>query len=185
MLALLVAEVEGKASTTAFWRARLHQLASESAVVRSVGSSGGQVENEVAKLSVHPGAVAGRTGISLRDATAACLPHDEASLAAATKLGAPPAGPLLELKPHVGNVLAPRSQSSWPWPLATRTSRWSCSTMRLGVPVGGASNCNAAPDRPGHLVALELEAFCMIMLVFPFSGMQNLIRSEWPTSAPE
>ena len=36
------------------------------------------------------------------------------------------------------------------------------------------------PLGPGR-VAVEVSAFCMVMLSFPFSGMNKLIRMEWST----
>merc|ERR1719231_2205311 len=39
------------------------------------------------------------------------------------------------------------------------------------------------PVGPGR-VAVQLEAFCIIMPVFPFSGMNKLVRKEWGTDLP-
>ena len=142
---------------------------------RPIGPAGGQLTTEFANINVPCGATDEVTTFSVTDATTT----QSTSL---SSLGAKPCSAVLELQPHgvefstpvMLHIAVPEGDEEKPMVLLHRDTdedQWR--------PL--ETKCTALG--PGQ-VQVAVEAFCFVVLSFPFSGMENLFRKEFADTAP-
>ena len=153
----------------------------------SIGSAGGGVSVNGASVQLPAGCLKADVEMEVKVMNVTHSSGDRAPLVARTaelnQLGAEPTGALLELQPHGATfekpvrleIQVPEGDENKGLVLLHRDEGAADGWEVLSNP------CRAIG--PG-LVAVEVEAFCFMVLSFPFSGMESLRRIELSSGAP-
>eukprot|EP01047_Picozoa_sp_COSAG01_P038041 COSAG01_NODE_3062_length_6651_cov_63.810745_4_plen_402_part_00 len=158
-----------------------------------IGKSGGNVSVQTASVTIPAGCVGAATEFRVADLSGFTTPESAALSAELGKVGTSgckPCSPMLKLEPH-GTTFkkpvtleldVPLGSENLPMVLMHRDADCERGTHHQKWQVLSAP-CRPVPGRPGR-VAVQVKAFCFVVLSFPFSGMESLKRQEFSKTAP-